>query len=78
MPPPTIVEEPAVPHPMVSACPTVEIHAVCAIKHVDAIVGVLTGVTVHDVHQHHQTQAMCLINHGLQLIRGTTTTAGLW
>jgi hypothetical protein len=42
----TVVEQTGIPHPVVSSCPGVEVHAVRAVKHVDAVHGVLGGVTV--------------------------------
>ena len=50
----TVVEAARVPHPVVPPRPSMEVHAVGAVKHVDAIVGVLAGVAVHNVDQHHQ------------------------
>lgn len=73
----TVVEEPAVPHPVVAPRSTVEVHAISAIKHVDAVVRVLTGMTVNNVHQHNETHAVSLINQGLQLLWGTTATGHL-
>lgn len=54
-----------------------EVHAVSAIKHVDAIIGVLAGMAVHNVNEHNQTQPVGLINQGLQLIRGPKPAASL-
>lgn len=54
-----------------------EVHGVSAVKHVDAIIGVLGGVAVHDVHQHSQAQPVCLVDQVLQLVRRATAAAGL-
>ena len=54
-----------------------EVHAVCAIKHVDAIVGVLAGVAVHNVNQNHQSQSVGLIHKSLQLIWSAKSATGL-
>lgn len=50
----TIVEAAGVPHPVVASGSPMEVHAVGAIKHVDAVIGVLAGMTVHNVNQHNQ------------------------
>jgi len=42
--PRTVVEEARVPHPVVAAWARVEVHAVGAVKHVDAVHGVLGRV----------------------------------
>jgi len=55
----------------------VEVHAVCAIKHIDAIVGVLAGMAVHDVNEHHQPEPVGLVNKSLQLIWSAESAAGL-
>ncbi len=73
----TVVEAAGVPHPVVAAAASMEIHGIRAIKHVDAVIGVLGGVRVHNVHEHKQAQAMCLINQELQLIRGSKATGRL-
>ncbi len=62
---------------MVTPGATVEVHAVCAIKHVDAVVGVLAGMAVHNVDEHHQAEPVSLVNKSLQLIRGAKPAAGL-
>ena len=54
-----------------------KVHAVGAIKHVDAIIGVLAGVAVHNVNEHNQTQPVSLIHQGLQLIRCPKSAASL-
>ncbi len=62
---------------MVAPGAAVEVHAVCAIKHVDAIIGVLAGVAVHNVNEHHQTEPVSLVNKSLQLIWSAKSAAGL-
>ena len=62
---------------MVAPGAAVEVHAVRAIKHVDAVVGVLAGVAVHDVNEHHQAQPVGLVNQSLQLIWSAKPAAGL-
>ena len=54
-----------------------EVHAVCAIKHIDAIVGVLAGMAVHNVNEHHQAEPVSLVNKCLQLIWSAEPAAGL-
>ena len=73
----TIVETPGVPHPVVAPGAAMEVHAICSVKHVDPIVGVLAGVTVHDVHQHDHAQPVGLVDHRLELVRGPKPAAGL-
>ena len=73
----TIIETPRVPHPVVTPRAAVEVHAVCSVKHVDPIVGVLAGVAVHDVHQHDHAQPVGLVDHRLELVRGSKSAAGL-
>ena len=58
----TIVEATRVPHPVVSSRASVEVHAVCTIKHVDAVVGVLAGMAVHNVNEHNQSQPVGLVH----------------
>ncbi len=73
----TVVEAARVPHPVVAPGAPVEIHAVCAIKHVDAVVGVLAGVAVHNVNEHYQAQPVGLVHKSLQLIWSAEPAAGL-
>ena len=54
-----------------------KIHAVSAVKHVDAIIGVLAGMAVHNVNEHDQAKPVSLINQGLQLIRCSKPAASL-
>lgn len=61
----TIVEASGVPHPVVASSPSMEVHAIRAIKHADAIIGVLAGMAVHNVNEHHKAQPVCLIDKGL-------------
>mmetsp|Transcript_34329 Transcript_34329/g.87789 ORF Transcript_34329/g.87789 Transcript_34329/m.87789 type:complete len:515 (+) Transcript_34329:637-2181(+) len=74
--PVTIVEAARVPHPVVALRAGVEVHAVGAIKHVDAVHDVLGGMAVHDVHQHHQAHAVRLVDHGLELVGGAAARRG--
>ena len=53
------------------ARPAVEVAAVSAVKHVEAVHGVLGRVAVHDVEQHHETSSVCGVNQPLQ--RGGTS-----
>lgn len=46
-----------------------------AVEHVDAVVGVLRRVAVHDVHEHHQAQPVRLVDERLQLV-GRAGAAG--
>ena len=62
---------------MVSPSTRMEIHPVCAVKHADAVIGVLAGMAVHDVNQHNQSQPVSLVHQGFQLIRGSKPAAGL-
>lgn len=62
---------------MVAPGAAVEVHAVCAIKHVDAIVGVLAGMAVHNINEHHQAEPVGLVNKSLQLIWSAKPAAGL-
>ncbi len=62
---------------MVASGPAVEVHAVGAIKHVDAVVGVLAGMAVHNVNEHHQAEPVSLVNKSLQLIWSAKSAAGL-
>jgi pyruvate/2-oxoglutarate dehydrogenase complex dihydrolipoamide acyltransferase (E2) component len=39
-----------------------------AVEHVDAVVGVLRRVAVHNVHQHHHAQAVRLVDERLELV----------
>mmetsp|Transcript_12422 Transcript_12422/g.37369 ORF Transcript_12422/g.37369 Transcript_12422/m.37369 type:complete len:439 (-) Transcript_12422:393-1709(-) len=71
-----VVETAGVPHPVVAAPAAVEVHGLSAVEHVDAVVGVLAGVAVHDVHQHHQPQPVSLVDHRLQLVRGAAPATG--
>ena len=71
----TVVEAAGVPHPVVAAAAAVEVHGVSAVKHVDAVVGVLGRVRVHDVHQHRQAQPVRLVDQVLQLVRGPEAAA---
>ena len=73
----TVVEASGVPHPVVASGAAMEVHAVSAIKHVDAIIGVLAGVAVHNVNEHNQTKPVSLVNQGLQLIRCSKPAASL-
>ena len=45
-------------------------------EHVDAVVGVLGRVAVHDVHQHHHAQAVRLVDHRLELVGGAAARGG--
>ena len=54
-----------------------EVHGISAIKHVDAIVCVLGGMAVHDVHDDHHAQPMRLVHESLELIRRSKATACL-
>lgn len=74
---PTIVEAARVPHPVVAAAAAMEVHGLSAIKHVDAVVGVLGRVAVHNVHQHDHPQPVRLVDHELQLIRRPAPAACL-
>lgn len=73
----TIVEAAGVPHPVVASGAAMKVHTVGAIKHVDAVIGVLAGVAVHNVNEHHQTKPVGLVNQGLQLIRCSKPAASL-
>mmetsp|Transcript_8241 Transcript_8241/g.15658 ORF Transcript_8241/g.15658 Transcript_8241/m.15658 type:complete len:572 (-) Transcript_8241:563-2278(-) len=64
-----VVEEPRVPHPVVPALAGVEEVRVRAVEHVDAVQDVVGGVAVHDVHQHHQSVPMGLVDQVLELVR---------
>ena len=64
----TIVEAAGVPHPVVASGASMEVHAVSAIKHVDAIVGVLAGMAVHNVYEHNQAKPVSLIHQRLQFV----------
>lgn len=58
----TIVEAARVPHPVVAPGAAMEVHAVGTVKHVDAVVRVLAGMTVYNVDEHNQAQPMGLIH----------------
>ena len=76
----TVVEAARVPHPVVPAAAAVEVSRVAAVKHVDAIHGVLGGVGVHNVHQHHNAQPEAGFEGGRgrgQARRGGGERAGL-
>ena len=73
----TVVEASGVPHPVVPSAPSVEVHAVCAIIHADAVIGVLAGMAVHNVNQHNQAQPVRLVYQRLQLIWASKPAAGL-
>ena len=62
---------------MVSPSSRMEIHAVRAVKHADAVIGVLAGMAVHNVNQHDQSQPVSLVHQGFQLIGGSKPAAGL-
>mmetsp|Transcript_10693 Transcript_10693/g.29307 ORF Transcript_10693/g.29307 Transcript_10693/m.29307 type:complete len:435 (+) Transcript_10693:1707-3011(+) len=68
--PVAVVEQTGVPHPVVPACTSMEVHAVCAVEHVDAIHGILGGMAVDNVHEHHHAEPVGFINEGLQVVRG--------
>ena len=57
-----------VPHPVVAPAAAVEVPAVGPVPHVDAVVRVLRGVRVHDVHQDHQAEAVRLVDHRLEFV----------
>lgn len=48
-----------------------------AVKHADAIVGVLAGMTVHNVNEHDNAQPVGLVHQGFQLVRASKPTTGL-
>ena len=73
----TVVEAAGIPHPVVAAAAPVEVHGLGPVKHVDAVVAVLAGVAVHNVHEHQQAQPVRLINQGLELVRRAKPAAGL-
>ena len=50
----TVVEAARVPHPVVAPRAPMEVHAVGAVEHVDAVIGVFAGMAVYNVNQHDQ------------------------
>mmetsp|Transcript_2946 Transcript_2946/g.7968 ORF Transcript_2946/g.7968 Transcript_2946/m.7968 type:complete len:464 (-) Transcript_2946:316-1707(-) len=66
-----VVEEPAVPHPVVPLGPGVKVLAIGPVKEVDPVVGVARRVRVDDVDQHKQSQPVRLVDHRLELLRGS-------
>ena len=66
-----------VPHPVVAPPPTVEVPPVGPVPHVDPVVRILGRVRVHDVHQHHEAEAVRLVDHRLELVRGAAAGRGL-
>lgn len=64
-----VVEQPAVPKLMFAAWPIMEETAICAIKLIQTIMHILTGVRVNDIQQHVKTKTMCLVHAFLQFLR---------
>ncbi len=73
--PVAVVEEPGVPHPVVPAGARVEVVAVAAVKHVDAVVAVGGGVAVDAVHQDVEAQLVGPVDEGLELLGGAAPRA---
>ena len=73
----TVIKAAGVPHPVVASASPVEVASVCAVKHVDAVVGVLAGVAVHNIHENQQAQPVSLVDQRLQLIWASKSAACL-
>lgn len=71
---PGVVEEAAVPQAVHPSGRRVEETRVGAVKAVQAILGVLGGVAVNDIQQHHDAHWMSHIHQLLQLVWGTVPT----
>ena len=54
-----------------------EVHPVCAVKHADAVIGVLAGVTVYNVNEDDNAKPVSLVYQGFQLVRAPKPAAGL-
>lgn len=72
---PGVVEEAAVPETVLSSGRRMEETGVGSIKEVQAILGVLGGMAVNHVQQHHDAHRMSHIDQFLQLVRGTVAAA---
>mmetsp|Transcript_5065 Transcript_5065/g.9007 ORF Transcript_5065/g.9007 Transcript_5065/m.9007 type:complete len:309 (-) Transcript_5065:1351-2277(-) len=69
--PVSVIEESAVPHPMITLLSRVEVLAVRSVEEIDAIVRVARSMRVHDVDQNEEAEPVRLVNHGFELLWGT-------